>query len=178
MIPATTSARYTRASYQPEPSEDCVVVGETPKRGKHRTMLTEDDVVEAVCQYLTRHGCAITRRASTKEKGPDIVVARENSDGTLYVEAKGETSNDPSSARFGKRFNSAQVRDHVANALYTAAAALDPKLGRRRAAIALPDTQLHRQYVTGIQHALATLQIALFWVDGHQNVEVVSSWEP
>ena len=35
-------------------------------------MLTENDVVNAVCSELKRHGWVIESRCSTIEKGPDV----------------------------------------------------------------------------------------------------------
>ena len=128
-------------------------------------MLTEDDVVDAVCIYLEFNGWTIIRRAATTERGDDI-VARRGTDPDLLVEAKGETSNRAGSVRNGKAFDSSQCRDHVANAFYSAAALIS----RGQPAIALPDTTRHRKYVDKLGRALEVLGIWVFWVGTDRSV--------
>jgi hypothetical protein len=135
-------------------------------------MLTEDDVVEAVCRHLGRVGYRIDQRCTTNDRGVDIVAAHP-SGVTLRVEAKGETSNHPESNRFGKPFSSSQVSDHVANALYAAAATLGAHSSDKdRVGMAFPDTRLHREYVRRVERATQTLRIVVFWVDTHLSVSV------
>jgi len=142
-------------------------------------MLTEDDVVEVVCGYLEENGYEIQRRATTRQRGPDIVAVRKSPDVTLYVEAKGETSNEPSSSRFGKPFNSAQCKDHVANAFFAAAAALNAQREgvTTRVGIALPETKHHRDYIARIQAALNTLEIGVFRVSRSRQVCLAAKWK-
>jgi Holliday junction resolvase-like predicted endonuclease len=135
-------------------------------------MTSEDEVVAAVCRHLERGGYEILQRCRTSERGIDI-VARSPAGDVVHVEAKGETSNDPSSKRFGKPFNRAQCGVHVASAFYTAAASANAE--RTRAAMAFPDTRLHREFVGRIRHALARLEIAIFWVAADHSVQVQRS---
>jgi hypothetical protein len=88
-------------------------------------VLTEDDLVDAVCDHLETAGYEIMRRCATTQRGDDIVAVRRRSSIALYIEAKGETSNRPTSKRYGKAFSRSQCRDHVANAFYTAARMMD-----------------------------------------------------
>jgi hypothetical protein len=53
--------------------------------------LTEDDVVDAVSDYLERAGWTVEQRLRTAERGVDIVACRSDQ-GVLRVEAKGATS--------------------------------------------------------------------------------------
>lgn len=121
-------------------------------------MLTEDQVVDAVCNYLNSQAWEIKSCSHTTEHGIDIVARRGTE--ALLVEAKGETSNKANSKRYGKPFNRAQCRDHVANALYVAAA----MIGKGQTAIALPDTPLHRHFIDKVGKAIAELGIWVFWV--------------
>jgi Holliday junction resolvase-like predicted endonuclease len=92
-------------------------------------MLTEDDVVEAVCQHLQASGYRILSRCATTQRGEDI-VAEHPSGVTLRVEAKGETSSKSVTKRFGKPFDNAQANNHVAKAFYAAAEMLGAHGGR------------------------------------------------
>jgi len=141
-------------------------------------VLTEDDIVDAVCDYLEANGYSIQKRSATTERGDDIVAMKASSGITLYIEAKGETSNRRSSARFGKPFDSAQCRDHVANAFYSAASNFQGAdvSKSRRAGIALPKIQRHQDCIAKIQAALDGLQIAIFWVSPDLSVRVASKW--
>jgi Holliday junction resolvase-like predicted endonuclease len=125
-------------------------------------MLSENDVVEAVCRYLESEGYRIVSRCSTKQHGEDIVAEHAQSGVTLRVEAKGETCDLPSSKRYGKPFNSAQCRDHVANAFYTAGAMLTKYPDdKNRFAMAFADTPLHRTYFSRIVCTIAVATVRL-----------------
>ena len=84
-----------------------------------------------------------------------------------------------SSKRYGKPFNRAQVRIHVAEALYKAAEALSIKNSQYQiyAVIALPKNKDHLDHIEKIKPALDTLGIAVFFVDDMGQVEVFSPWE-
>jgi hypothetical protein len=133
-------------------------------------LLTEDDVVNAVCAYLETLGWEIVVRATTTQRGPDIVARREPGH-ELVVEAKGATSARRGSPRFGRPFDSAQVRVHVAEALYVAATTLAHGNPTQRAAVALPDDVLHHRFIDAIAPLLRRLEIAVFWVDGLGDVQ-------
>jgi hypothetical protein len=129
-------------------------------------LLTEDDVIDSVCRYLKRAGWRIDSCAKTTERGYDI-AARLRPALKLFVEAKGETSNRASSARYGKPFSSSQFQDHVAKAFYSAAASIG--VGQA-AAIALPDNKDHRKYIDKVQKAIKKLGIWVFWVASDRRV--------
>jgi hypothetical protein len=106
-------------------------------------MLTEDQVVEAVCNYLSARSWQIVSRATAVQRGYDIVAKRK--DRQLIIEAKGAGSSKESSARFGMTFSSAQVFDHVAKAILKALRVVTA--GSASAGVALPDDALHRREV-------------------------------
>jgi hypothetical protein len=97
----------------------------------------------------------------------------------LRVEAKGETSSKDSTKRFGKPFNTAQVRDHVSNAFYCVASMIEPSTEqcRVRVAMALPGTQGHRKQVAAVREAATTLGIGVFWVAPDGTIEFEAPWQ-
>ena len=143
-------------------------------------LLTEDDVIDAVCEFLEGRGYEIAQRARTTQRGIDIVARKSSArPRELYVEAKGATSARAGSARFGRPFDSAQVSVHVAEAFYTAAVATTRNAQRDEvlSAMALPDNDLHRKFVRGIQPVLDRLKIGVFWVSPSKEVRLESRWE-
>ena len=142
-------------------------------------MLTENQVVDAVCKYLESRGYRITQRLTTTQRGHDIIAEKADAGPVeLHIEAKGETSDRLGSARFGKAFDTAQVGDHVASAFYCAASMFEEASAKKgvRTGIALPDTSLHRTHISRICGALEKLGIALFWVGAKGEVSVEAPW--
>jgi len=131
--------------------------------------LTEDDVVSAVCDYLTEQGFTILKRLTSKEKGDDIVACRNADKGRmeLYVEAKGATSGCETTSCYGMPFDKSQMLVHVAGAFYRAA---KMNKGGNTGALALPDNKYHRELIEGIFHAINELEIIVIWVDEDRNV--------
>lgn len=125
-------------------------------------MLFESHVVDHVCAYLEKEGCKIEGRCHERQKGPDI-DAIDGSGVRIYIEAKGQTSSNMRSKRFGKPFNTAQVKDHVANALYTAFAAKQ-KHPDARIGMAFPNVICHKKYVEPISLILKAQGIEVYWV--------------
>jgi hypothetical protein len=135
-------------------------------------MLTENDVITAVCAELSRRGWETLSTATTRQRGDDVVASRANI--VLRIEAKGATSSKPTTARFGVGFNARQVRTHVAMAVLRAMSVVSG--GRSQAAIALPDDDRHRAEVAGVSRALDALGIGVFFVSNDGSVEVPTAW--
>jgi hypothetical protein len=135
-------------------------------------MLGEADVINAVCDMLRRHSFEIVGTCTVSERGDDIrALAPDGSN--AYVEAKGETSSNASTIRFGKPFNSGQVTDHVAKALLRSCRGV----GRDQWwAMAFPDNDLHQREVNKILPALAKLGIEVFWVSPDKSVRRQGLW--
>jgi len=136
--------------------------------------LTENDVLRALTAHLRDGGWVVERSATTAERGLDL-VARGPAGWVLRVEAKGATSSKTHSARHGKPFNSAQVRNHVARAFFTAAASRQGNCVR--SAMALPATPRHQALVEHVKVALGELDIGVFWVGGDDLVRLDATWE-
>jgi hypothetical protein len=143
-------------------------------------MLFEADVINAVCKQLESRGYHIRQRLQTTQQGDDIIAVKQTSvPCELYIEAKGETSSRRGSERYGKPFDSAQVRIHVAEAFYKAAEVLSRqhKDVETRVGIALPDNKEHRAVVKKIEPVLNQLEVAVFWVQSDEDVQISSIWE-
>lgn len=140
-------------------------------------MLTEDQVVDAVCRDLEDRGYEIHSRATTKDHGIDITAAKGRR--LLVIEAKGATSNLRSSNRFGRPFTRSQCRTHVVAAFITAAALVSDSAiqAGRRVAIALPSDRIHREFISKIATSLQRLGIGVIWVDARRQVTYDAPWQ-
>jgi hypothetical protein len=97
----------------------------------------------------------------------------------LWVEAKGATSSKVSSARHGHQFTRGQVASHIARAFYIAAASLSFESSgeeERRAALALPSTPNHREFLSRVSGPCKRLGLGVFWVDGPDQVSLDAPW--
>ena len=131
-------------------------------------MLTENDIVLLLAEYLKKMGYNVTQSLSTKEQGIDIIA--ENTKHVLYVEAKGETSSKENTARYGNAFDNNQIKSHVSRAILASMKVLHdkPAGSKTKVAIALPDTSGHRALVMKIANPMKTLGIKVFFVsDNH-----------
>ena len=134
-------------------------------------MLTENDVVRYVCEYLLNNGYTVQQQLNTTQHGIDIIACKNNIQ--LMVEAKGATSASSRTNRFGLIFNQKQVKHHVAMALYTISRLITHHGNDSiRYAIALPRNQNHVDSVHAIQAAIDKMEIVLIWVDESGAVEV------
>jgi Holliday junction resolvase-like predicted endonuclease len=136
-------------------------------------MLTEDQVVDAVCQFLQEEGYKIIQRATATQRGHDIVAQKGGID--LVIEAKGAGSSKAGTARFGMEFNSSQVFTHVAKAVLKAMRIVSS--GPRRAGVALPNTEIHRREIDQVATALRKAGIGVFWVSEPAAVQLDAPWE-
>ena len=122
----------------------------------------EMDVINAVCSYLQSRGYNIRRRVKkVTDKGNDIeAIAPDYTE--LYIEAKGSTSSQKGSARYGKEFNNNQKTDHVAKAVLKALSYVSTK---KLGGIALPDDHVHQEIVKEVESVLKQVGIRVFFVD-------------
>jgi len=144
-------------------------------------MLLESDVINAVCNKLKSHGYSIHQKLQTNQHGDDIIAIKPGSrPRKLFIEAKGETSSRKSSERYGKPFDSAQVRVHVAEALFKSSQVLSRETNdnfETISGIALPDSKNHRSYIEMIQPVLTQLKIVVFWVDKNNQIQITSQFD-
>jgi hypothetical protein len=137
-----------------------------------RGVLTEDQVVDAVCRMLVDDGYVILARAVVTQHGHDIVGVKDGT--TIIIEAKGAGSSKIGTARFGQVFTRNQVFDHVAKAVLKAMRIVSA--GEARAAIALPDDANHQREVAQVARALSGAGIGVFWVSATREVRLDAPW--
>ena len=122
-------------------------------------MLYEDDVVEAVAEFLRVHGYSVEQRAFATEPGIDLVARRSTAP-----------------RRYGQPFNGNQAVSHVGRAVLTAMKAASSPQRDVRGAIALPRNPLHERVIRPVLPALGKCAIAVFWVDSDRSVTVEGHW--
>lgn len=132
------------------------------------SFLYEDDVVQAVIDYLASDGWTIDSFALSHQHGDDIVASRGAQQ--LIIEAKGDGSSKSTTARFGKPFTRNQVKTHVSVAVVRAMRVASA--GSAIAAVALPASEFHRIEVGRIAPALHSIGIWVFWVSLNHSVEI------
>ena len=132
-------------------------------------MLTENEVVKFTAKFLKENGYDINKINSTNDRGYDIVA--EKNGVPLYIEAKGQTSANKNSNRYGLEFDSGQKMDHVSKALYYLMKThnMYPK---SKVAIALPSDQRHLDLIENISHSLSKLEICVYFVSENGLVSV------
>lgn len=132
-------------------------------------MLTENDIVEAVCLYLLKSGYEIKQKLTTTQTGIDIIAT--NSCGTTcFVEAKGATSSKRESSKFGKEFNKSQVKVHVGVALVAAFKVLN-EFPNSESLIALPNNINHKSLIDNMRHPIQRSGISVLLIDDNLAVE-------
>lgn len=127
-------------------------------------MLTENDIVEKVAEFLVSRDYKIEQSLTTNQQGIDLIA--ESKSEKLFIEAKGETSASKTSSRYGLPFNRNQVKSHIGVALLATMKVISsqPAGKRTKAGIALPDNEEQRRVIDKIYPALKKLDIRLFWV--------------
>lgn len=133
-------------------------------------MINENQVVDYVCKYLEDNNYTVEQHRNTNERGYDIVAFNEEGK-KLIIEAKGGTSSKPSTNRFGKDFDSKQVRHHIAMALYAVGKAItsDPEC---EVGIAIPKNDEHIKALNKIRKIIDVLTIRIYWVSSNGEVTV------
>lgn len=131
-------------------------------------MLTENDIVEKLTNFLETKGYRIIQSLTTNQPGIDIIAETEFE--KLYIEAKGETSASKTSNRFGLAFNRNQIKSHISVALLATMKVISslPAGNKTKVGIALPDTEGQRQVINQIIPALKKLEIRIYWVSATQ----------
>jgi uncharacterized protein (DUF433 family) len=136
-------------------------------------MLTESEVIVAVCEFLKSKGFEVAKFRNEVQQGIDIEgVAPDGR--RISIEAKGETSSKPATAGFGRPFSRDQAFDHVAKAVYCAARDTSREL---TAGVALPRNEPHIEWVEEVLPALRKMGIEVFWVLADKSVQTEGVWK-
>lgn len=137
-------------------------------------MLTESQVIDAVCRHLSRRGWRIESRCSESQRGEDIVAFHRSRPVRVVIEAKGETSSKPASNRHGKAFSAGQATSHISRALYSSMKSM--KRGTI-CGMAFPKNDIHLERIQAIEPTLRKLRLEVFWVLSSGEVEQAGYWQ-
>ena len=132
-------------------------------------MLTENDVIDAVANYLETKDWRVESKLTTSQTGIDLEARKKNETGRMLIEAKGETSSKGYTKNFGKPFSPTQALSHVSRAFYTVAK-LQSEHPTDSVGIALPDNTDHTKLIDAIGGVLCKLDIHIFFVAGDKSV--------
>lgn len=137
-------------------------------------MLTENDIVNILAEYLVKEGYTINQSLTTLQTGIDLIA--ENSKEVLYVEAKGETSSKEGTNRYGSSFSSNQIKSHVSRAILSSMIVLqeNPSGSKTKVAIALPDNLGHRNLVLKVLKPLKSISIIVFLISADGKVDCLN----
>jgi hypothetical protein len=128
--------------------------------------MDENEIINAICEHLTREGYVVHQRLHTTQRGVDIAAAHTESGRKIYIEAKGGTSSREGSNRFGTPYTPSQVFDLSAKGVYAALVlrSKHPNRAQEEVVLAAPDTRLYRKYLTPIVDQLIDAGIEVFLV--------------
>ncbi len=126
------------------------------------SMLTENDVVLAVSDFLKNEGYSIEQTLNTSQQGIDIEATNKNGI-RCFVEAKGATSSKIGSKRYGKEFNSNQIKTHIGVALLKSFQTLQLHPGSE-VVIALPSNSGHRKILDSMVTPIKIQALKLSWL--------------
>lgn len=128
-------------------------------------MLTENDVVQKIVEYLKNEDYTILQSLTTSQARIDVIA--ENQFEKIHIEAKDETSSYKSSKRFGLPFNRKQVKTHISVALLATMKVISnpPDGSRTKVGLALPETKEQKEIISKIKTALNKLEIRIYWVN-------------
>ena len=133
------------------------------------SMLTENDVVNSVSLFLKETGYSIDQALTTSQQGIDI-EATSSSGVRCYVEAKGATSSKVGSSRYGKEFNSNQIKTHIGVALLKSFQTLQ-LYPNAEVVIALPGNEGHRKVIDSMFVPIKNSGIKVFFVNSDAGIE-------
>ena len=124
-------------------------------------MITENQVVDALCKHLETEGWEIIQSLDTNTKGFDIVAKKLNQ--KLYIEAKGGTTSKDTN-RKGLPFDRKQAKSHIGQSLWKSGEAmtLHPEA---MFGVAFPKEKNHKELVSKITNIFINSKIEIFWVD-------------
>jgi len=139
---------------------------------KSAGFLTENNVVDAVANYLDRRGWKVSQKLKTTERGTDIIAERKQT--KLFVEAKGGGSSNKKSARFKTGFSSGQKKHNIAHALLKSIT--QEKDTKDLIAMAFPNDNYYQKVLKSenLNKALKKLNVIVFLVSEKNDVEVIA----
>ncbi|MDW1578876.1 hypothetical protein R7M92_24240 [Vibrio sp. Vb2880] len=126
-------------------------------------MLTENRIVDLVCDQLELDGFTVSQKLDTTQTGIDIVAVSETGK-KYFVEAKGATSSKESTKRYGQEFNKSQVKTHIGMALVAAFKVREDNPDHE-SIIALPNNLSHKELIESMATPIRLSGIKVWLVD-------------
>ena len=123
--------------------------------------LTENEVVEHLCNWLIKEGWQILNKNIDHSRGTDIKAEKGRK--LLIVKAKGARGNPRSHVTTRKKFDCGQIKTHLGKAIVKV---LELKNDYPKAllAIAQPDDPDIRKCLQKVIPEITKLKIKLFWI--------------
>lgn len=138
-------------------------------------MLTEHDVIDAICRHLVAQGYDVSQRLAVTEKGFDIVARRPNTGRGVWIEAKGRTSASEGTPRFGQPFKTTQVFARVTDAFYMAAKMRSQSTNPAVViGMAFADLPQYHVYIDAIAPVIRQLKFVVIFVDASRSISYAS----
>ncbi|MBL0319309.1 MAG: hypothetical protein IPP74_08485 [Alphaproteobacteria bacterium] len=139
-------------------------------------MLSENELIDALCVYLKSYDYKIVVARTTKEKGIDVIAKKGTS--RLLIETKGGTSSFNGSKRYEKTFSPSQISTRVSRGSYTAAdLRSNEHQGEDKIALAFPDHPTYLKFIAKIRLVLEELDITVFLIGDDRSVKCLQGHE-
>jgi hypothetical protein len=123
-------------------------------------MLTENEVVDTMCDLLRGHGYGIESCCHDTERGDDIVAVAQGSR-RLHVECKGAVS------RKGNRINAWR---EAGGALFNAIRDIEKPGQPDDVAVAFPDVVDYHNVMDGLESFCKREKLLVYWVNENRSV--------
>lgn len=131
--------------------------------------MDENEVIAHLCRYLTGKGWTISSSVAAGAPGIDIIA--KDTDGTVvYIEAKGGTSSNPGSNRYGKPYTQTQVFDVTSKGVMQCLHHIANEGSTVRVAFAFPAGRFFDRYMKPIRPLLLQVGLSLFQVNADGSV--------
>jgi hypothetical protein len=121
--------------------------------------------------YLEKQRFTDIKTKNTRQHGIDLEAIAPDSQTRLYVEAKGEKSSKPKTARYKTGFDTGQKKDHLGKQLLWTCQMLARKFDYPvRIGIALPNDDKNSELIKEIEPVLKKLRITAFLAENDGKV--------
>ncbi|MBL0319329.1 MAG: hypothetical protein IPP74_08590 [Alphaproteobacteria bacterium] len=139
-------------------------------------MLSENELIDALCMYLKSHDYKIVVARTTKEKGIDVIAKKGTS--RLLIEAQGDPGSFKGSKRYERTFSPSQISTSVSTDLYPAAdLSSHERQGEDKIALAFPNHPTYLTFIAKIRPVLDELDITVFLIGDDRSVTCLQGHE-
>ncbi len=136
-----------------------------------KKLMNENDVVQAVSEYLIQQGFKV-KSATTQQTGIDIQGIKSNEQ--WIIEAKGETSSEKSSKRYGKIMTKSQHYSQVSTCMFKIMQELKKSSSNKKTnlGMAFPKNKIFLELVDSIYPSIKKVGIKVLWVNKDSTIEI------